>query len=1183
MILTNESHTFASQPNGSIISFTGGSTDVSVFTGTTNTTSAYSISSTSTTSVSSSISSNTVSVTSMGHDSGSLVITAVSASGDAGEVTLSKLMSLTKAKQGTDGTDGNDGADGSNAKTITVNAASQIFVKAQSGTITPSSIVITANGQNLTAAGAFSTTAGTLTSKTENSSGGSATVTSANFVDGMVVTYTTAGGDGSLTDSVTLKELDEGSGAVSALLTNESHVLPASSAGVVSSYTNSGTSIDVYEGATQLDYDGIGTSNGHWTIGTPTISPAGKITVGSISDSTNTAVVGNHSAMDNSTDSVTITYPISGKTQNGTAFSFNKTQTLTKSKAGTDGTDGNDGVNGTSAKLLTITPNSQVFGFDNSVDTTATPSSIIFTVAQQNLAHTIDTGDITITKAGSSTLSTPSLSGTISGGTGQQTFTVPFSSLTKSDLPLTVSVSNNANNLSDTTKIFKVVGGDTGSDGSAGTDAVSTFLTNEAHTFPALNNGNVVSFVGGSTDMEVFEGVTNVTSTYTISSSRGPGVVANDSGNTVTITALSHDSGSVKITATKGSTSLNKTMSLVKSKQGTAGLAGADAKSVSIVADSQTFAFDNSVDTTATPSSVNFVVNQQNLSGTIATSDITITKAGGSAFTTPTLGGSVSSGTGTRTFALPFSSFSKSDLPLNIAVSKDSLSDSSKIFKIVGGDTGSDGSAGTDAVTAFLTNESHTFAADFSGSIASFTGGSTDMEVFEGVSNETSNYTISSSRGPGVTASDSGNTVTVTGMTGDVGSVKITATKGSTSLNKTMSLVKSKQGGVGATGVDGSNAKTVTTTAASQIFVKAQNGTISPSSIVISANGQNLTANGAFSTSAGTLTSTSVSTSGGSTTVTSANFVDGMVVTYTAHSNDGSLTDSITLKELDEGSGAVSALLTNESHVLPASSTGIVSSYSDSGTSIDVYEGATQLDYDGSGTSNGHWTIGTPTVSPSGKITVGSISDSTNTAVVGNHSSMDNNTDSVTITYPISGKTQNGTSFSFNKTQTITKSKAGTDGDDGDDGAAGANAQTVTLNAASQIFVKAQNGTITPSSIVISANGQNLTQAGAFSTTAGTLTNTSTSANGGSTTVTSGNFSNGMVITYTAHSNDNSITDSVTLKELDEGSGAITALLENEAHVLPANSSGVVSSYSNSGTKISVYEGATALDYDASG
>ena len=30
-----------------------------------------------------------------------------------------------------------------------------------------------------------------------------------------------------------------------------------------------------------------------------------------------------------------------------------------------------------------------------------------------------------------------------------------------------------------------------------------------------------------------------------------------------------------------------------------------------------------------------------------------------------------------------------------------------------------------------------------------------------------------------------------------------------------------------------------------------------------------------------------------------------MVVTYTTHGDDGSLTDSVTLKELDEGSGNV--------------------------------------------------------------------------------------------------------------------------------------------------------------------------------------------------------------------------------------------------------------------------------------
>ena len=55
MILTNESHKFAAQPNGNIISFTGGDTDVSIFKGITNTTSNYSISATSTTSTPASI------------------------------------------------------------------------------------------------------------------------------------------------------------------------------------------------------------------------------------------------------------------------------------------------------------------------------------------------------------------------------------------------------------------------------------------------------------------------------------------------------------------------------------------------------------------------------------------------------------------------------------------------------------------------------------------------------------------------------------------------------------------------------------------------------------------------------------------------------------------------------------------------------------------------------------------------------------------------------------------------------------------------------------------------------------------------------------------------------------------------------------------------------------------------
>ena len=66
------------------------------------------------------------------------------------------------------------------------------------------------------------------------------------------------------------------------------------------------------------------------------------------------------------------------------------------------------------------------------------------------------------------------------------------------------------------------------------------------------------------------------------------------------------------------------------------------------------------------------------------------------------MGGSVSSGTGTRTFTITFDNgasplagkvVSKSDLPITVAVSKDSLSDTTTIFKVEGG---TDGIAGAD-------------------------------------------------------------------------------------------------------------------------------------------------------------------------------------------------------------------------------------------------------------------------------------------------------------------------------------------------------------------------------------------------------------------------------------------------------------------------------------------------------
>lgn len=352
------------------------------------------------------------------------------------------------------------------------------------------------------------------------------------------------------------------------------------------------------------------------------------------------------------------------------------------------------------------------------------------------------------------------------------------------------------------------------------------------------------------------------------------------------------------------------------------------------------------------------------------------------------------------------------------------------------------GRAGKDAIQISNSNSSHTYPALADGSVSSFTGGGTLIEVYEGGNILTfttgtptnGEFSISIEDVGGITEGTiSGNGTTLATVSApsamSVDSVVLTYTISGKRLGgeafsrtTTQSFAKAREG------VVGDNAKTLTLTSASPIFRKNRAGVLSPTSIVITANGQNLTQAGSFTASDSvTLTSVTEDSSGGSATVTSANFVDGMTVTYTADSADGSISDTVTLNQLDEGSGNITALLSNEAHVLPASNAGVVSSYVGSGTTISVFEGATALDYDATGTTAGHWDVSV-TQSPSSTLTIGGITDDTNFAVVADHSVMSDTTDSVTLTYAISGKSLNGTSFSFNKTQTLSKSKAGDEG-----------------------------------------------------------------------------------------------------------------------------------------------------------
>ena len=128
-----------------------------------------------------------------------------------------------------------------------------------------------------------------------------------------------------------------GDNALTIVLSNEVHTVPANAAGSVDSsdYLGSGTIIRVYDGAEQLDYDAVGTTTGHYTI----VAAATGITINAISQAgPRAAMVADFSAM--TADVATVEYTITGKNLSGVAFETTKTQTITKSKAGVQGNPG---------------------------------------------------------------------------------------------------------------------------------------------------------------------------------------------------------------------------------------------------------------------------------------------------------------------------------------------------------------------------------------------------------------------------------------------------------------------------------------------------------------------------------------------------------------------------------------------------------------------------------------------------------------------------------------------------------------------------------------------------------------------------------------------------------------------------------------------------------------------------
>ena len=284
--------------------------------------------------------------------------------------------------------------------------------------------------------------------------------------------------------------------------------------------------------------------------------------------------------------------------------------------------------------------------------------------------------------------------------------------------------------------------------------------------------------------------------------------------------------------------------------------------------------------------------------------------------------------------------------------------------------------------------------------------------------------------------------------------------------------------------------------------------------------------------------------------------------------------DEQTIPVVVDGVDALTAVLTNESFVFPAASNGAVATYGGSGTGIHVYCGTTELTYDGVGTSVGKWAVSTSSVN----ITRGSLAASAPYLIVGDHSGVANGTDTSTITYTITGKSVSGAAFTLVKTQTFTKARAGVD------------STAYWLVASAAALQKAISGVFTPTTLTFSAMSQASASAPAaysgrykiYENGSGTAAYTSAADEASKVyTPSSSSVTSIKVELYLAGSTTTKLDEQLVPVVSDgaAGTAALTIVMGNDSCTLPADSAGNVSSYTNSGTTIQVYEGTTLLTY----
>ena len=968
---------------------------------------------------------------------------------------------------------GTAGADGENAKSVKLTAPTYVLEYDFNGlNPSPSTFTIEAVSQNIGTPW-FKFTGDGIVDDTVFSVGTGDTKTiqftspSANNDNNQLKVAVSDGNQIELAyDTITIAGTQDGTDGYTVVLSNDSHTLVTSSTGVVN-YTGSGTDIIVYKGGTQLS----GITSGTAGVGTFKLisSTPTDITVGTATAGT-PLTIGNHSSMIADNAQIVYVLDLEG------SQTVSKIQTLSKS------IQGDAGASGTDSKVSKLTASSYVITYNNLGVETPSNQSITLTGSSQNHSGTVYYDFIKdgISKQNSAVATYTIPDGDEPIGGGISTYT----------LNTREGANNNPIVSTDSISIVGIQEGDNGNDGLS---SMSVIIANEAHVLPTTNAG-VVTYTGSGTKIYTYEGSTALN--YVVGTPSTGQWTYTCVGVNITCTSPGTDNGTFTTTPDHSNMTANiasveytitgkrldgtsftivRTQSLSKSIDGadgtngidgTDGSDGTDGKVNKLTSSSYVITYNSSGVETPSIQFIALTASEQNHVGTVyydfLKDGISKQNSTSNTYTAPDgdepLGGEVTEYTlNTREGA------NNGTIIATDSISIVGIQDAIDGTDGTDGTDGNDGINGSNSVSAYLSNDSHTLATTAAG-VVNYIGANTNVYVYDGttalefndfleVPQTNGTWTLSAigtDINVNLSGLDIGTSAYIYGygnMTANNAKVAINI-QGKTLdgetffINKVQSLSKSIEGSDGADGNDGADgsdglsAKSNRLNASSYVITYEGEVETPEQSITLTATQQNHVGTVNYQFKKGTVVkqiSTSPTYIIPDGDEPSVNITD----TWTLNTYENGVTvdivatDTISIYGIQSGKDAYTVILTNDNHSLPTSSTGVVD-YANSGTEIIVYKGTTKLTgVFGTSPATGQYSV-TPSV-VSGAITIGveTINAEGNTTIA-NHSSA--GTTPVRINYLIG---IGGTSITFDKYQSLSKTIDGTvggDGVDGDDG-----------------------------------------------------------------------------------------------------------------------------------------------------